>query len=224
MSVLSILMPLTMLLVVGLLLASLAYVLVRARQPGFSFSPTVLLSAYFRLVTMISIVVLIAGAAALLNIGFASVLGRDFAFYSPPVYGPAVEQQQARNAVTQENLFRQGLVEGITMVVLGLILLGSHTLAQRVFGAGSSRDAFVERAYLMVLLIVLSGVGIISLAVGLSQAAWWFVYVPPVDPVVGEQTFRTAPGGVLALALTLLPLWIWFLVRFARAVRRPDPA
>lgn len=214
------LIPLLILLGLALVVIGVVAVVVRIyRHEAVDVSFRQILLIYCYAVTLVSIVTVVLGLASLANAGLSVAFGRDFSFQAPPVFARAlegppgavkaestIEEQQQRRARELERHFRESLVQGLTLPVVGGLIALVHVLARRRLEAATGPDAgFFRKPYLALLLAVFGGVALVSLPVGLYEAlTFWVVEADP-------ESYRPAPGGSLANAIAFTPFWLYFL-------------
>lgn len=227
------LIPLLILLGLALLVIGVVAVVVRIyRREAVDISFRQILLVYCYAVTLVSLVTVVLGLSSLANAGLSFVFGREFSFQAPPVFArpmegppgaerlqPSVEEQQERRARALENAFRESLVQGITLPVVGGLIAAVHVLARRSLEPAAGPDAgFFRKPYLALLLAVFGGVALVSLPVGIYEAVRYAVLAP--DP----ESYRPAPGGTLANAIAFTPFWLYFLWATVREWRRSPEA
>lgn len=229
MSPASFLIPLLILLGLALLVIGVVAVVVRIyRREAVDISFRQILIVYCYAVTLVSLVTLVLGLASLANAGLSAAFGREFSFQAPPVFarpmegppgaeksGPPLEEQQERRTRALENAFRESLVQGVTLPLVGALIAAVHILARRRLEPATGPDAgFFRKPYLALLLAVFGAVALVSLPAGISEALRYAVTEP--DP----ENYRPAPGGSLAYALSFTPFWLYFLWATVREWRR----
>lgn len=237
------LFPLLFLVVLAAIIAIVVFVVVRLRSgEPLVLSFRALLTAYFYLMTIVSLLILAVGLSILLKAGLGSALGREFSYYSSPMQRmvkPAFppgriekigeelrvpteeelraqqEEQRAQQARRIENQFRTDLVQGITMVVVGGLVWVSHLLGRgQIENRQDSAYPFYNRAYLTLLLAIFSVAGVIALVSGINDTLRFYII-----PVVDEFEYHSPPGGNLAAALVFVPVWLYYLLAFVRQMR-----
>ncbi len=215
------LIPVLILLGLALLVIGVVAVVVRIyRREAVDISFRQILIVYCYAVTLVSLVTLVLGLASLANAGLSAAFGREFSFQAPPVImrpieGPpgaerartvSEQEQQERRTRALENAFRESLVQGVTLPLVGALIAAVHILARRRLEPATGPDAgFFRKPYLALLLAVFGAVALVSLPAGISEALRYAVTEP--DP----ESYRPAPGGSLANALAFTPFWLYFL-------------
>jgi len=225
--------PLSIVSLIAVIIAVVALMVIRSRagQP-VELSFLTLVVGYFYCVLIITTIVVAFGLSTLLKAGLSDVFGREFSYGSPPMARPALppgergpvegrvptpEEQYERQLQERENQYRDDLIEGITMSVVGGIIWMAHFLGRRrVREADDPTQPFLNRAYLTGMLAIFTIVSIISLPQSLYELLRY--YLIPVD----EFYYRQGPGGSLGIALVFVPLWIIGLTAFLRqAAKEP---
>ncbi|MBI2322570.1 MAG: hypothetical protein HYU88_10930 [Chloroflexi bacterium] len=126
-----------------------------------------------------------------------------------------VEEQRQRELRRIEQEYRNDLIQGGTMALVGAILWPLHAWGRRrIVLADSAWARFFARLHLIVLLLLFSLVGIISLPTGIYQALRFFLV--PAD----EFAARQPPGESVAAAIVFVPLWAFYLAAALRQMRR----
>ena len=221
--------PLAIFVVVGVVVAVGVFLVVRSRTgAAVALSLRTVLLGYFYLMALVSFLFLAVGLTSLLNAGLGEAFGRSFSFFVPgenmplaPLRGPASTpmspdeiREQERRRVEQE--FRDGLVHGATATVLGAVLWPLHAWGRRrLSGAEDSLNAFLDRVFLVIPLVLFSLIGLISLVMAIFQLAS-FLIVP-----ARGAAFQTPPGAAIATAVVFVPLWVYYLRRASRQGERP---
>lgn len=191
------------------------------------------LLAYFYLMTIASLLVMSLGVASLLQTGMGAALGKEFSYSAPRLRepqplpaspngktGPSIEKQKAEREERLDRQSREGLLQGVSMSVIGGIILGLHWWGRRRLTSGR-RDwlpTALRKAKLLILLAIYSVVGLIALPWGIYDALRYYI-IPATDRFSG-----TTPGGVLSVALVFVPLWAYFLVAVIGELKRTETA
>lgn len=106
---------------------------------------------------------------------------------------------------------KEGLIQGISFLVIGLAIWGSHFAGRRWLETKEERDSLLSRVYLTLVTVTF---GVITI-VYLPQAAFEtlsYVLLEPLDQ------YRQ-PGEKLSLSITALPIWLIYLWQVIRAIR-----
>lgn len=192
-----------------------------------------LLTAYFYLLTIVGLIVLLIGLSGLLNAGLSLALGRDFGYPRPPVAmpipatpeglpdrkAPSPEEQRLEADRQQERQFREGLLQGASMVLVGGIVWGVHYRGRRRMTRGEDeRSSFLGMAYLIILLAISSIVGVVSLTSAINDTLRFYLIQP-----VGDFEFRPPPGQNVSVALVFAPVWGYYLLSLLRGLNRRGP-
>jgi len=130
---------------------------------------------------------------------------------------PTSEQiEQAKRQ--QERSYRDSLIQGISMAVVGGIIWVLHLVGRRRMGLEEA-EPFFKKAYLALLLGIFSVVGIIFLPTAVYETLRYYILGP-----VNEFDYRPAPGGSLATAIVFVPFWVYYLLALLRETRRNGAA
>lgn len=234
---LGLLAPLVLILVVGAVIAVVVFVVQRGREgASLVLSLRTILVAYFHLMSLIAVLLLAVGLATLLKAALSEPLGRSFSYQSPMMrvatarveVGPqgqvktgpppeVAEEQRKRDEQRVEQEFRNDLLQGGAMAVVGAVVWPLHAWGRRTLtGRGEPAARFFDRTHMTLLLLITSLVGVISLPLGMYEGLRYFIVPAEVD------TFRQPPGGAVATALVFVPLWAVNLLVALRRMRRED--
>lgn len=229
----SVIIPLGVILGLAVVAAGVVYFAFRLRSgEPINISFSFLLTAYFYLLTVVGLIVLLIGLSGLVNAGLSLVLGRDFGYSRPPVarplpppvplegvpqrVAPAPEEQRLEADRQQERQFREGLLQGASMVLVGGIVWGIHSLGRRRMEQGQEeRSNFLRMAYLIILLAISSIVAVVSLTSAINDTLRFYLIQPP-----GEFEFRSPPGQNASVALVFTPVWGYYLLALLRGLNR----
>ncbi|MBP63416.1 MAG: hypothetical protein CMJ62_17985, partial [Planctomycetaceae bacterium] len=121
------------------------------------------------------------------------------------------ELEEERRRLGLDRAMKEGLIQGISFLVIGLAIWGSHFAGRRWLETKEERDSLLSRVYLTLVTITF---GVITI-VYLPQAAFEtlsYVLLEPLDQ--GRQ-----PGEKLSLSITALPIWLVYLWQAIRAIR-----
>lgn len=226
--ILSIIVP------IGVILAAagLVYFTFKLRGEPVDISFRFLLTAYFHLLTMVGLIVVLLGLSGLINSGLSLVLGRDFGYSRPPVARPvpvspegvpartipSAEEQRLEADRQQQRQFREGLFQGASMLLVGGIVWGVHALGRRrMEQAGEDRSGLLRMAYLVLLLVISSMVAVVSLTSAINETLRFYLVEP-----AGEFDFRPPPGQNASLALVFTPMWGYYLLALLRGLGRRE--
>ncbi|MDO8690093.1 MAG: DUF5671 domain-containing protein [Dehalococcoidia bacterium] len=236
----SVIVPVVVVLALAAVAAAVVFFAVKLRSgEALSIPFRSLLVAYFYLLSAAGFIVLMIGLSGLLNTGLSSVLGRDFGYTRPfkampaaiavPPEGlpgkavpvaPTTEEQQKQAEQQQDRQFREGLLQGISMFLVGGLVWALHALGRRRTETAVERESgFLHMAYLAVLLVICSLVGMISLASGVFDTLRFYLLSPP-----DQFSYMTPPGQNASVALVFTPAWAYYLVSLLRAVRQRHQA
>ena len=198
---------------VVLLIGSIVLVSRGHRSEALNFSLAIILAAAL-VVTAVGFAQLLA---PVLSIGF----GRDFTYMTalppevPPPFpaatgsSPSPQQSaQAQLSNQVENQFRDDMVYGATMLIVGSIVFGILWVARWFLRQRDAESQILRETYLLLLLITTTIVALASLITAVAQLLRRYVVVP-----VGPYVSPPHPGAALATAIAFTPLWGWFLIR-----------
>lgn len=231
MNVTSILVPIFVILGLIVVIAGVVFLITRSRQgKPFSLSLRFILLAYFYLICLISIVIVVSGLVSLVNAGLSGPLGTGFSYQSPGPVGripalppPGVDggpqkvppptptpeqlQQELQQQQQQVNSQRQDdIINGSSKIVIAGLIWFFHWLGRRSMKkTPTPGELFLSQAYLIIPLLIFGIVSIVSLPTAAYQAIRYYVYTPqPYD-------YIQAPGNALATAISFVPFWIYYL-------------
>jgi hypothetical protein len=195
----------------ALLLIGGAIVLVARgrRNDALNLSLAILLAA--------ALVVTADGVAEFLAPLFSSAFGRDFTYQTtipnlppPPGVASAPTQQEELTA-SVENQYRDGIVYGATMLIVGALVFGVLWLCRWFLRRWGAETEILGETYLLLLLVTTTIVALAALVAAVAELLRRYVVTP-----VGPDAVLPHPGGALATAIAFLPLWGWFLVHAIR--------
>lgn len=113
-----------------------------------------------------------------------------------------------------DRAFREGLIQGISFTLIGGIIWGAHLFARRKLESPEDRLGPMNRAYLIIMVIVFGLVTIINLPQAVFEGFRYFI----LDPL-NEFNRNAPPGGKLALSIVTLPIWMIYLVGAIKSAR-----
>ena len=216
---------------VALLIVGIAgFFLLRSRiGEGVHLNQRLLLRVYMHLGTLAGMVLLAAGAAGLVRAGLGATLGYNFSYYPqyvsyprpvlPPGTTPAetpttAEQQQAR-AVGLERAYKEGLLNGISYTLVGLIVWGAHVIGRRKLTYTTEADTVLERAYVLLIVFIFGIVMLVNLPQAVFETLRFYI-LKPLD----DFSQPNPPGDNVSWATVSLPIWVRYLFVLIRDVRR----
>ena len=129
----------------------------------------------------------------------------------------AVEDLAQRKEQREKGLdraFKEGLIQGISFTLIGGIIWGAHLFARRKLESPEDRLGPMNRAYLIIMVIVFGLVTIINLPQAVFEGFRYFI----LDPL-NEFNRNAPPGGKLALSIVTLPIWMIYLVGAIKSAR-----
>lgn len=219
---------------VCLVIAGIVYAVQRARSgQGITLPLRQLFNVYLYLMTILSLLLTVSGLSSLVQAGLAVPLGKEFSYYTPdyprPVYIPAPptidgvpapakpqltptpEEQEKQRQDTLNQAFKDGMVKGLSLTVVGGILWAIHWRGKRRM---TEKDSLMGRLYLVVLLFVFAALTLSSLPTGIYETVRYYV--------VGSQTQYSGPvtpGAKLSTAIVSLPIWLIYLFGAMKQLR-----
>jgi hypothetical protein len=127
------------------------------------------------------------------------------------------EEQQPQEQEGLARAARRGLVDGITLTIVGGLIFAMHWAGRRTLEPPEERRrGFLNRTYVFLLLVIF-GVGtIVSLPQALVQSVFF-----SIEGAEGVD-YRGPPGRNLATALVFVPFWLYYLLALLRQVRRGE--
>ncbi len=232
----AILIPIFIILGLIMVVSVAAFLVSRSRQgKPVAISMRFVLLSYFYLISLISLVILVSGLVPLLTAGLTVPLGRDFSYQtfpmvrpiSPPPYiekqpapaqpsGPTPEQEAQQQQQQQEQEQRQqkanlqdDIISGSSRVLVAGLIWFFHRLGRKMMQKNPAPGAaFLDHAYLVILLLIFGIVSLVALPNALYQSVRYYFYAP-----VQQFESRPAPGSSLATAIAFVPFWIYYLKR-----------
>ena len=106
---------------------------------------------------------------------------------------------------------KEGLIQGVSFLIIGLAIWGSHFAGRRWLETEEERDSLLSRVYLTLVTITFGVITIVYLPQAVFETLS-YVILEPLDQ------FRQ-PGEKLSLSITALPIWLIFLWQAIRAIR-----
>ena len=202
-----------------LIVAGIVYFILKLRKgTSIKFSYRTALRVYFYVVILVSIGLAgIGGASTLVRVALGEAIGTEFS------YGGLYREHQERleresnndsyyshrnwgerTLPEMLNLEMKGhLIDGISLAIIGLLLLIVHLLGRSWLETDSERLGMLRRLYLFAGLVVFAILTIVSLAVGIPET---LRYAFAVSNDYGS------PAEPLSIAISALPIWVCFLI------------
>ena len=233
MVVLSVLIPIAILGLLGLG----AVMLVRRAGDGLDLSPRSLLRFYLYIASLAGILTLVIGLSGILNAGFGAAFGDGFVYGAQPVpvhaiAPPCVQQANVKCPQPQPDFQQQqenqaerrraeDLIRGITFTVFGAGFWAAHWAARRSVIGKDEGYSGLRRAYLMLGTVIFGLSTIALLPMGIYQALSYLI-LPATEGVYRQGAGESLSGGLVALPVWLIYLWLVVRdVRSARAIPAP---
>lgn len=187
-----------------------------------------LLRVYLYVITLFSLIITTMSFAVVLNAALASKFGVEFSYTlnkpSPKVDAipytlkenfPEKEKRcyddqeeitiNEQNVCVDKDVIRKDIVKGLSIalpmtLILVLHIIGIITIEKKHV------VLWIKKGYRFISLILFSVVGIISTSMAIKELVEFF-YLKAED-----ITQQSKPGPSLAIALVVLPLWVYFLI------------
>jgi len=122
-----------------------------------------------------------------------------------------IELSEERRRLGLDRAMKEGLIQGVSFLIIGLAIWGSHFAGRRWLETEEERDSMLSRVYLTLVTITFGVITIIYLPQAVFETLS-YVILEPLDQ------FRQ-PGEKLSLSITALPIWLIFLWQAIRAIR-----
>jgi hypothetical protein len=220
----------------ALVIAGIVYLVFRARggrAVRVPFKSVVRVYVYAVILVGIGLTVL-GGVSNLIKAGFGEAFGSEFSYreaydeykYSRPPYRPEpargtegtggdastpVEPLTVEPTLQQRvDRAREGtVINGVSLAIIGAIIWIAHALGRRRLETEEERDDILNRAYLIVALLMFTIAAIVSLVTGIPETLRYF-FLDSLDR-------RESPGGPLSVGVAALPIWVYYLILTLRA-------
>lgn len=227
MVVLGVLLPIAILGLLGLG----AVMLARRAGDGLDLSPRSLLRFYLYVASLAGILTLVIGLSGILNAGFGAAFGNGFVYGAQPVpltapcpptapssvkcVQPPSDYQQ-RQSQQEDRRRAEDLIRGITLTVFGAGFWAAHWAARRSVIGKDEGYSGLRRGYLMLGTVIFGLSTIALLPMGIYQALSYLI-LPATEGVYRQGAGESLSGGLVALPVWLI--YLWLVVRDVRAVR-----
>jgi hypothetical protein len=198
------------------------------RRGGEPFTLATATALYARVALIGGVLMSLIGAGVIIKAGFGFI-NLAYSYYQqygyatgayPPVCkgtsGPC--PPDTTPLVTQNSFYEQqrsqDLVLGITLLVIGVVVVIAHLyLARAVAGMAGGSPAWVTRGTQLALTVMTAVVGIPTAAFGLYSMLSYFI--------VGASQSQGPWGDSLGLAIAFVPAWLYFMAKLIQDLRRP---
>jgi hypothetical protein len=110
---------------------------------------------------------------------------------------------------------KEGLIQGISFLIIGVLIWGSHFAARRWLETGEEKESLLNRVYLVVVTIPFGTITIVLLPQAVHET-FSYIVLDPVDSFGS----RTQPGDKLALSIATLPIWLIYLYGVICSMRK----
>ncbi len=121
------------------------------------------------------------------------------------------ELNEERRRLGLDRAMKEGLIQGVSFLIIGLAIWGSHFAGRRWLETEEERDSLLSRVYLTLVTVTFGVITIVYLPQAVFETLS-YVILEPLDQ------FRQ-PGEKLSLSITALPIWLVFLWQAIRAIR-----
>ncbi|HEV2033073.1 MAG TPA: hypothetical protein VGU71_02570 [Candidatus Dormibacteraeota bacterium] len=200
------------------------------RRGGEPFTLATATALYARVALIGGVLMSLIGVGTIIKVGFGFI-NVAYSYYQQYAYangaypGPVCKGVDPASCppvaplVTQNSFYEQqrgqDLVLGITLLVIGVVVVVGHLyLARAVARMAGGSPAWVARGTQLALTVMTAIVGIPSAAFGLYGMLSYFI--------VGTSQQNQQPWGEsLGLAIAFVPAWIYFMLRLVQDLRRP---
>lgn len=177
-----------------------------------------ILRTYLRVAFIVSLGIGLVGASMTLTAAFASAFGRAFSYVSYDAYYSCAAFADKCAGVPQpppDTRQQDDLILGLTLLVAGIVIGAGHKVTQRVLETPAERHhSALARIEALIGTGVLGVAAIIAVPIAIASVIRHLV--------VADQSSLSspsgAPGGSLATAIVLVPVWLAYLVTTLRRV------
>jgi hypothetical protein len=201
------------------------------RRGGEPFTLATATALYARVALIGGVIMSLIGAGTIIKAAFGFInlaysYYQQYAYASgpyPPVCKATVGSSgpcppDTATILSQNTYYEQqrgqDLVLGITLLVIGIVVVVAHLyLARAVAGMAGGSPAWVTRGTQLALTVVTAIVGIPSAAIGLYQMLSYFI--------IGPSQSQGPWGESMGLAIVFVPAWLYFMARLIQDLRRP---
>lgn len=225
--VLGVLVPIAILGLLGLG----AVMLARRAGDGLDLSPRSLLRFYLYVASLAGILTLVIGLSGILNAGFGAAFGNGFVYGAQPLPAnvrpcppnqpnlkcpePPLDYQE-RQSQQEDRRRAEDLIRGITFTVFGAGFWAAHWAARRGVIGKDEGHSGLRRAYLMLGTVIFGLSTIALLPMGIYQALSYLI-LPATEGIYRQGAGESLSGGLVALPVWLI--YLWLVVRDVRSVR-----
>jgi hypothetical protein len=196
------------------------------RRGGEPFTLATATALYARVALIGGVIMSLIGAGTIIKAAFGFI-NLAYSYYPqvayastpyPPICNGVDPCKSVPPYVTPNSFYEQqrgqDLVLGITLLVIGIVVVIAHLyLARAVAGMAGGSPAWVTRGTQLALTVVTAIVGIPSAAIGLYQMLSYFI--------IGASQSQGPWGESLGLAIAFVPAWLYFMARLVQDLRRP---
>ncbi len=206
--------------VLATLVAFGAFIATRMRSgEAMPLSFRTILLVYLYLMCVASFLVFTAGLSVGTKALLSNPFGREFSYhtYVPPAFPapvdgakttpPEVRDEQVNRSTREaERQYKNDLIQGATLTILGGLIWGLHWYARRrMQSAADPSSQFFNKAYSAILLAIFGIAGIVSLTTGVYDVLRYALLESD------EFSGRNPPGSSIASAIVFVPCWFYYL-------------
>ncbi len=232
MSGMEILIPLSVVASFVAVVALGVFIVVRFRAGDtLLFSFRTILLAYVYFMSIASLLVFTGGLSVGVKALLSDAFGREFSYHvpreqallrsvdvksgddseDPAMQAKELQEEMERSNQRIERQYKSDLVQAGTLVLIGGVLWGLHSMGRRRFQhTDNPYNEFFYKTYLAILLALFGVTGIISLTSGVYETLRFFL-IPP-----DEFSFGSPPGDAIGAAIVFVPVWGYYLLSMLR--------
>ncbi len=196
------------------------------------FSFRTILLAYVYFMSIASLLVFTGGLSVGVKALLSDAFGREFSYHMPRMAAqsplmkvdngevPAMQlerlrEELGRSQLETERQYKSDLVQAGTLVMIGGVLWGLHSMGRRRFQhVDNPYNEFFYKAYAAILLALFGVAGITSLTSGVYETLRFFLL--PTD----EFSYGSQPGDAIGAAIVFVPVWGYYLLSMLRLSNR----
>ena len=178
---------------------------------GVDLGSRSLLRLYLYLGSLAGVVLVVIGAAAIVDWIGAQVFGVE-AIYGRPGLQPDEPNFAVMMAQRSELASQMDVLRGATLGVFGALFWGAHRFMRSRLADEDEEHTLLRRAYNVLGMFVFGVATVILLPVGIYLA------LSKALLTAGDYAFVQGVGDSLAGGLASLPVWLLYLMRVVRAV------
>ena len=116
-----------------------------------------------------------------------------------------------------DRAFKEGLLNGISLTLVGALSLGLHALGRRRLKTKDECEGMLHRGYIILLLVIFGIIALFTLPSAIFDTLRYYIL-----DTTDEFSRGAHPGGSLATAIVSLPVWAYYLNLTVRLLRRQE--